>query len=403
MEPFKVNMKHVCVIKCLVYFFCISSAIIMVGLWIHRYFLDKDMSVIEGRNYYSNPDDVFPVMSLCFNQSFENSYFKKWGSHLRGTDYIEFLFGRYFDYAMTKIDYSSVTTNISDYVLFYQVEYRNGTFIGYTIEDIAWKPLYYTLTWNSWGVFVKCFGLEITDKDVYDIRLYMKREVFPDKIRNANGGFAVLFHYPNQILASLQTVKRQWIKRDDRTNHYMSFGLKRVDVNVQRYKRSQQNCIPDWKNYDNITLERHLEKVGCKTPDQITNNTWSVCSSKEKMKEARLAFNTINIRPCIEIETIEYDIGDSEDYGGKSPELKFGDKHWKNWICFVYRILNPRFRVISQEKEVDIQTLIGYIGGYIGIFTGFALIQIPDIVLFIVDSLRSFRQSYWNVSKTNDS
>ena len=32
-----------------------------------------------------------------------------------------------------------------------------------------------------------------------------------------NGGFAVLFHYPNQILASLQTVKRTWIKRDDKT------------------------------------------------------------------------------------------------------------------------------------------------------------------------------------------
>ena len=358
------------------------------------------MAVIEGRNYFSNTDDVFPVMSLCFNQSFQDRHFKKWGSHIRGSDYIDFLFGQHFDEAMTKIDFNSVTTNISDFVLFYQVEYRNGTFIDYTIDNIAWKTLYYTLSWNSWGVLVKCFGLEITDKNVYDVRLFMKREIFPENVRNADGGFAVLFHYPNQILASLHTVKRQWIKRDATTNHYMSFGLKSVDVNIQRYKKSQQNCIPNWKNYDNITLENHLEKIGCKTPDQITNNTWSICSSKVKMKDARLRFNTINLRPCREIETIEYDIGDSEDYGGKYVGKRFHGKYWKNWICFVYRILNPRFRVISQEKEVDFQTLIGSIGGYIGIFTGFALIQIPDFIFSILGFLKNWKNLYWSREDT---
>ena len=236
-------MKSEYFIKFPFYLFCISATIVLVGMWIHRYFLDKDVAVIESRNYFSHPDDVFPVMSLCFNQSFEDHHFKQWGSHIRGLDYIEFLFGRYFDQAMRKVDFHSVTTNISEYVLYYEVEYRNGTFIEHTLENIAWKPLYYTFTWNSWGVFVKCFALEITDKNVYHVRLYMKREIFPEKVRNANGGFAVLFHYPNQILASLQTVKRTWIKRDDKTNHYMSFNLKSVDVNIQRHKRSQNNCI----------------------------------------------------------------------------------------------------------------------------------------------------------------
>ena len=386
-------MKIECFIKVPFYLICISCTIVLVGMWIHRYFLDKDVAVIESRNYFSHPDDVFPVMSLCFNQSFEDHYFKQWGSHIRGLDYIEFLFGRYFDEAMTKVDFNSVTTNISEYVLYYEVEYRNGTFIEHTLENIAWKPLYYTFTWNSWGVFVKCFALEITDKNVYHVRLYMKRDIFPEKVRNANGGFAVLFHYPNQILASLQTVKRTWIKRDDKTNHYMSFNLKSVDVNIQRHKRSQNNCINSWNNYDNITLETHLEGVGCKTPDQVTDN-WPICSSKEKMKEARLAFNTIHRRPCREIETIEYDFGDSEDYGGKDRELSFQGKKLDNWICFVYRILNPRFRVISQEKEVDFQTLIGYIGGYIGIFTGFALIQIPDFILSITELFHTWRFSH---------
>ena len=45
---------------------------------------------------------------------------------------------------------------------------------------------------------------------------------------------------------------------------------------------------------------------------------------------------------------------------------------------------DPRFKVILQKKEVDFQTLIGYVGGYIGIFTGFALAQIPDMIFSAV-------------------
>ena len=61
-----------------------------------------------------------------------------------------------------------------------------------THENVAWKPPYYTFTWISWDRIVKCFGLEITNKDVYYIRLFVKREIFPNLIRNSDGGFAVL-------------------------------------------------------------------------------------------------------------------------------------------------------------------------------------------------------------------
>ena len=45
--------------------------------------------------------------------------------------------------------------------------------------------------------------------------------------------------------------------------------------------------------------------------------------------------------------------------------------------------MNPRFKETIKKKEVDIQTLIGYIGGYIGILTGFSLIQLPDFIMTI--------------------
>ena len=158
----------------------------------------------------------------------------------------------------------------------------------------------------------------------------------------------------------------------------MSFNLKGMEVNIERYKKNRNNCIENWKNYDNITLENHLRNVGCKTPDQITSDAWPVCNGKEKMKSARLRLHDEKIRPCREIESIDYDFGESERSLNVVPLVN--GRPWKNWICFVYRILNPRFKVIVQRKDVDFQTLVGYIGGYIGIFTGFAITQIPDYI-----------------------
>ena len=320
------NINEYKVVKYLIKFICISVTFVFVGFWLYRYFLDKDSSVIESRYYFEDPGDVFPVMSMCFEQPFNEKLFQEFGNNISGSNYKNFLFGKYFDDEMTKINYASVTTNITDFILGYEVEFRNGTKVHDTITNIGWKELYYTFTWNSWGTFVKCFCLEITNKHLYFVRVFLKREIFPGSVRNSNGRFAVLFHYPNQVLASMQTVKRQWIKRENSTNHYMSFNLKGLDVNMQRYKKHRNNCILNWKNYDNITLENHLNKVGCKTPDQISNDSWSICTSQRKMIEARLPLNSNNVRPCKEVESIDYDMGETEWKSVK----RFQGQYWNN-------------------------------------------------------------------------
>ena len=370
-------MNKVYIVKITIKAACVLLALFLVGVWLYRYNLDEDSTVIEGRSYFDNRDDVFPVMSICFKQTFKELNLKMHGTNLSTLDYRDFLIGETYHPSMKEIDYHGVSTNISDFILEYDVEYRNGTYLYGASTNPASKPPYYTSSWISWGrSIVKCFGLEVNDKDVYVVRMYVKREIFPNLSRDSNGGFAILFHYPNQFSASFKTLRRQWPTRDASSNHYMSFNLKGMYVNIQRYKKNHQNCIEDWKNFDKVVLRKHLQRVGCKTPDQITNDTWSICSSREKMKAARLRLNSLKFRPCREIVSIDYDMGESDDNIDYAPIVN--GTRWNNWISFVYRILNPHFTVRRQRRDVDIQTLIGYIGGYIGIFTGFALTQIPD-------------------------
>lgn len=386
-------MKNIDIVTYLIKTICVLVTLILVGFWLYRYILDEDSSVIENRSYFDDEDDVFPVMSLCFEQEFNDEVLKSMNARFSAVDYRNFLIGDHYDPLMTKIDYHSVTTNMSDFILGFDVEFRNGTNISQTMKNVAWKPLYYTSSWISWSRILKCFGLEFKEfrnTEVYFVRLFVKREIFPNMVRDSDGGFAVLFHYPNQFSASFKTVKRQWIRQDDKTNHFMSFNLKGMEVNIERYKKKRNNCIENWKNYDNITLENHFKGVGCRTPDQITNNAWPVCNNKEKMKLARLRLHDEKIRPCREIESIDYDFGESERSLNVVPHID--GRPWKNWICFVYRILNPRFKVIVQRKDVDFQTLVGYIGGYIGIFTGFAITQIPDYIHSVTISLKRWLQ-----------
>ena len=231
-------MNKVYILKYTIKTVCVFLALVLVGTWLYRYNLDEDSTVIEERSYFDNQDDVFPVMSICFKQTFQEFHPKEHGTNLTALDYHKFLIGESYHPSMKEIDYHSVSTNISDFVLEYDVEYRNGTYLYGSSTNPASKPPYYTSSWISWGrSIVKCFGLEVNDKDVYVVRMYVKREIFPNLSRDSNGGFAILFHYPNQFSASFKTLRRQWPDRDASHNHYMSFNLKGMFVNIQRYKR----------------------------------------------------------------------------------------------------------------------------------------------------------------------
>ena len=42
--------------------------------------------------------------------------------------------------------------------------------------------------------------------------------------------------------------------------------------------------------------------------------------------------------------------------------------------------LLPKIAGWFEEQEVDFQSLIGYVGGYVGLIMGFAIAQIPEII-----------------------
>ena len=143
----------------------------------------------------------------------------------------------------------------------------------------------------------------------------------------------------------------------------MDFIFNEVKILKRRNKRTE-TCMQDFEKYDTHLLNSHLETIGCKAPYQKTERNFSICSSKENMKQAVVDLNNvwgnsdILKPPCISMEDIRYTFNEY-------------DVDWKgsDWFWISYTFLNT-FMEIVQVRAVDVQTVIGNAGGYVGLFIG---------------------------------
>ena len=373
---------------------CLLSTFVLIVRGINRYLEDNDVTKIDTPSYTNNQMDILPAMSLCFNQSFEDSTFARLGLNVTGHNYVKFLVGYHFDKSMLDIKYDDVTTNLSDYMIFYGLAFTNGTTLNNFDKERpnnAWK-VYSSFSWVNWGRFVKCFTLEVTDVNVEVVSWVFDRSIFPNGIRPRVKEFSVVFHYPNQILDSINTITRQWSPKTEDQNYYMDFNVLGMNVFRQRYKPKLDNCIKDWRNYDAIMQEKHIHKIGCKAPYQKTIHDWPICDSQEKMRETMYPIQRGLTSPCRTVENIDVQKIET-DAVNLGPEQQFHKmeihgKYWKQWFGVTYSFFSDKFTMKINKKEMDFESLVGYIGGYVGLFAGFAVAELPGMLSNGVVSLQ---------------
>ena len=135
--------------------------------------------------------------------------------------------------------------------------------------------------------------------------------------------------------------------------------ITKVEVLKQRNKRNDQ-CVPDWKNWDATAMSKVVGNIGCLPPYHEPYKNFSTCSTKEELKEwfkmVPLVKTNQTIHPCQVMPRITFD----EINGLENMERGLG-----------INIGYPReAQIITQSRAVDENTLIGNIGGYIGLFLG---------------------------------
>ena len=127
---------------------------------------------------------------------------------------------------------------------------------------------------------------------------------------------------------------------------------------IKRRNKRNDPCVSDHLDYDEHTLNEHIKEIGCRAPYQTRQKHFPICSTKPKMKEADY-FNSTKSKACSSLEGVIYRYEETN--------LIYGIIQSPLWIGM--RLPNT-FKEILMVKAVDIQTVIGNAGGYVGLFLG---------------------------------
>ena len=82
--------------------------------------------------------------------------------------------------------------------------------------------------------------------------------------------------------------------------------------------------------------------------------------------------------PCQSIESLTYDYS----------ETKGVDKSQESRFMVIVHFPNLKYRQIEHVQEYDFESLVGNIGGYIGLFLGYSLINFPRFIISLLHIIR---------------
>ena len=338
-------------------FLCFSTAFCMTLYWLIKYWKDEDLVQVDIKPLKEFPEAQFLTLSFCFRDAIIESKLKSYNDSLTKLEYLEILNGQRQNNEMI-IDVDDVTLNIADFFLSSVGESRNGSVLDSTTPNSKEELPRVTFSSMKESKFGKCFGLSSKYTDVLSTTFVFNSSVFPNGVRSLSMLSAV-FHLSNQFLiAEPNSVKKKWPKRTEKKEHSMNFIVNQIEILKRRNKRKDP-CIKDDLKYDEVVLEKHLDKVGCKTSYQKTTQELKLCESKEKMEDA--SSPPKELKPCTTASTVAYEYHE-EDIDAIGPD-----------VFYVGLVFPKHFKEITMVKAIDIHSAIGNSGGYIGLFLGIRL------------------------------
>ena len=361
--------------KSLIYVFksaCILVTIGMVVLWIYKFYLNDDSTTIEYKLVKDINDIVQPELTINILDPIMNDDLQKILNitkdetlHFKYKDYLN---GNENDTEKFKaVDYDKVTPNLFKYLEKIDFFWKRGTY-GNQFSCTNFHNCPYVILKNNYSgmleeYLMKSFGIQINpanEKEIVQMELHFNADL--ENVIHKVKRWFVTFNYPHQFLRRMEGSTLIWNHNRKLSNRDI-FEIISFDILKRRNKRHDP-CLSDWRYYDDIIIERHMEKVGCRAPYQKPFKNLSHCQTVQDIK--RSAFDghawaqDQKHMPCQEMPDISFK---HIFHYEAIPENE--TKKAKIWLQFP-----QRGKVISQSRAIDGQTLIGNIGGYIGLLLG---------------------------------
>ena len=363
----QINRKQ---FKCIFNVICTIVVVSMISYWYYKYaFEDRDIGVVDYVSLEKSKDIEFPLATLCFQNPFVEERLKRNDSGINSTSYLKYLKGESQDGMFKSIDYQNVTLQLDDYFLSAK---------GYAWNDSDFKEINnsfsHTETFNGilGKTFTKCFSLKHELGNNHNIKMialyYDLQKLITDwtnSISKLSFGLSKLligftFNYPGQFfLADIGHMSYNYLKR---WSLYRELFIDELEILERRNSRNKQ-CSENPPSYDKVILEKLMSSKGCTPPYLDKMDGIPVCSTVTEKIKSELVYEEAKLvdypKACKRISKMRI----TKNF--KSSQIAVPTKQYLVMIRYPDEV-----RVITQSKEVDLHSLIGNIGGYLGLFLG---------------------------------
>ena len=346
----------------------------MVGFWFYKYIVeDRDIGVVDYIPLADANDIKFPAVSLCFGSPFLTQKLSEISSNVTYKTYYDFLAGNTHDDLHSQIDYTNVTVDLGQYFHTSNVQWLNDTY-DYKVDGST--SHHEVFSGFKTAAFIKCFMIKYEGTDQRKIKhvkfIYNKTRLLEDwyNIEMVNTGIYIVVHYEGQFfLANEFNFDNNYFYLDEQID--TRIRINKFEILKRRNSR-RTKCLEGVESYDDMIIDKLLLRNRCRPPylkshGIIKNHRYyPKCDTKKKIGSTKVEIGT---RQKMEVSKACHRA--SEILTEIKPSLRTTRDRNRRYPYWSLLIRYPEeVKIITQSKEVDVHSLIGNIGGYLGLFLG---------------------------------
>ena len=380
---------------------CFVLAMYMCASFVKRFTENDNATSITYRRFNNMPKDEYPTFSVCFEgtpfhwfhdldvyKSFELRA-EKYELMLKGSPAFRYQYDpsmKLFRKSPTFVsngtndEYKDFHVQLSDFLLeanFTSLKKSDSRFFT-KIDELTLNDQPLTISYHTPDII--CFARDSTyvPNLIRTEDLLSLDKMLMDNIMYKDTEIQIFIHHPGQLIRSLAIPSFTSSFQDYQHNKQLSFKMAQSTV-IRKRSDYREPCTGSIKDYDKYLMNVVINETKCIPPywKEMVQDTpgLAVCTSQEQLE---IVYENIrdwrNVMehhesPCVDMFNIA---------GWNWLDIEGAKNSNENQIKFNYQ--DQYYQELEYLPDFDGETFISNIGGFVGIFLGYSLMQFPELL-----------------------
>ena len=386
--------------------FCILLTIFLSALQLMKYFENNDSSSFKYREFHATSQDQYPLFTFCYEKS-ENELN---GPNLLNKDYLEkigingielqnSLSGKESNltHDLYSLDYNNLMPRLKDTIKMFYVNTLDCKLTWYSDrskkDEIVHckkhklkkeEPMI-----KSYQDPEKVCFTRNNDFGPQKVRTHEKLMINWEFLKAANGTFRIYHHNKQQFQRRI--CKYIISKETSMIIHgKLEFWVSEVTL-LRRRVDANDPCDPI-VNDDEQSLNMIMKQVNCTPPywksmfPKVAH--YPDCKDSKQLKD----ISDIITEPAKMIRVFDkYTMPCNKMSSTVTFHMKPAKEDDDKKLYLEFNYLEDTYQEVFNQKDFGLEMLGSSIGGFIGMFLGYSLLQCPELIGSIVGSMKKFK------------